>query len=573
MVKVKPLWPGIIICFWIATFTLYPINSIVSGQVEQPTVEDLPTETPTVTSDISQPIQEVETAISSVTPSTTGILESPTATNTLQAPESPIETTRLLVRTTGSYSTERMMAKGEVRNFDPAAIELAKIGIMIVDVPADQAAQIKKELKSDPDVIFVETDGEVHALDVFPNDSHFGFQYGLFRIHAPQGWEISTGSPSVTIAIVDSGVDASHPDLATKVLGGIDFIDGDNIPQDGYGHGTHIAGIAAASTNNGIGISGVSWGAQILPVRVLDASGDGNYSNLSAGIIWSVDHGAQIINLSLGGTLPNNTLKNAVDYAINHGVMLIAAAGNDASGNLRYPARYPSVIAVGSTNSLDQRSGYSNLGTGLDLVAPGEAIISTIPGGGYGPKDGTSISAPFVSGLAAILWGTPGMTGPQRIESIMEQSALDLGAPGWDAEYGFGLIQMDAALLTRINPPRQKSPTPQYAYVYPGNLTPTVTLTPTPTMLYTIVFTPTITTTMPEVNALINATNTFVAITPTATLLSGTITTGSSLSNPPGSVLLLGGGVCLLLGGITFFILLFLLKKRNKSSITYSKDN
>ncbi len=568
MVKVKLIWSGIIICFWIASFTLYPINSIVSGQVEQPTVENIPTDTPTVTTDISQPTQEIETVALSETSSPTVILESPTVTNTLQVPESPKETTRLLVRTTGSYSAERMMAKGDVRNLDPAAIELAKIGVMIVDVPADQVAQIKKDLKSDPDVIFVETDGNVQALDIFPNDTRFGSQYGLFRTHAPQGWEISTGSPSVTIAIVDSGVDASHPDLAMKVLGGIDFIDGDNTPQDGYGHGTHVAGIAAASTNNGVGVSGVSWGAQILPVRVLDASGDGNYSNLSAGIIWSVDHGAQIINLSLGGTLPNDTLKNAVDYAINHGVMLIAAAGNDTSGNLRYPAHYPSVIAVGSTNSLDQRSGFSNHGTGLDLVAPGEAIISTIPGGGYGPKDGTSMSAPFVSGLAAILWGMPGMTGPQRIESIMEQSALDLGAPGWDAEYGFGLIQMDAALLTRINPPRPKSPTPQYAYGYPGNLTPTVTLTPTPTMIHTIVVTPTSPTNIPEVNALTNATSTLIIITPTATPLFETISSINGSSNPPGSVLLLGGGVCLLLGGITFFILLVLLKKRNKSSST-----
>jgi subtilisin family serine protease len=573
MVKAKHLWSGIIISLWIASFTLYPINSIVSGQVDQPTAEYLPTDTPTITPDISQPNQVVETATSSVTPSQTEILESPTVTNTIQVSESPKVTTRLLVRTTGSYSTERMMAKGEVRNLDPVAIELAKIGVMIVDVPADQVAQIKKDLKSDPDVIFVETDGEVQVLDVIPNDSRFGSQYGLFRIHAPHGWEISTGSPSVTIAIVDSGVDASHPDLAMKMLGGIDFIDGDNIPQDGYGHGTHVAGIAAASTNNGIGVSGVSWGAQILPVRVLDASGDGNYSNLSAGIIWSVDHGAQIINLSLGGTLPNDTLKIAVDYAINHGVMLIAAAGNDASGNLRYPARYPSVIAVGSTNSLDQRSGFSNHGMGLDLVAPGEAIISTIPGGGYGPKDGTSMSAPFVSGLAAILWGMPGMTGPQRIESIMEQSAMDLGAPGWDAEYGFGLIQMDAALLTRINPPRQKSPTHQYAYGYPSNLTPTVTLTPTPTMLHTIVVTPTIPTTMPEVNALTNATSTLIVITPTATPIFETITSSSNSGNPLGSALLLGGGACLLLGGITFFILLVLLKKRNKSSSTYSKDN
>ncbi len=141
-----------------------------------------------------------------------------------------------------------------------------------MDVPADQVSQIKKDLKADPDVIYVETDGEVQALDVFPNDTNFGSQYGLFRIHAPQGWEISTGSPSVTIAVVDSGVDAFHPDLVMKVLPGTDFIDGDNLPQDDYGHGTHVAGIAAASSNNSTGVAGVSWGAQILPVQSIKRS-------------------------------------------------------------------------------------------------------------------------------------------------------------------------------------------------------------------------------------------------------------------------------------------------------------
>ena len=555
-------------CFWIASFTLFPINSIVSGQDELPPAEGQPsvtnTDTPTDIPDTSQSVQEIETATASVTPSPAGIPETPTFTETSVTPDDPIAFTRLLVRTTGSYSPERLMAKGAERILDSTSIELAKIGVVIMDVPADQVSQIKKDLKADPDVIYVETDGEVQALDVFPNDTNFGSQYGLFRIHAPQGWEISTGSPSVTIAVVDSGVDAFHPDLVMKVLPGTDFIDGDNLPQDDYGHGTHVAGIAAASSNNSTGVAGVSWGAQILPVRVLNAVGDGNYANLSAGIIWSVDHGAQIINLSLGGLLPNDTLKTAVDYAINHGVMLIAAAGNDASGNLRYPARYPAVIAVGSTNSLDQRSGFSNYGTGLDLVAPGEAIFSTNPGGGYGNRTGTSMSTPYVSGLAAILWGMAGMPGPQRVESIMEQSALDLGSTGWDAEYGFGLIQMDAALLTRINPTRPKSPTPQYNYGYPGNLTPTVTLTPTPTVLQTIAITIVTTGDTQEVNALTNATSTLIVFTQTATPVVEPTVSGSTSGDLPGSTLLLTGGLCLLLGGLALVMFLLVSRRRRE---------
>jgi thermitase len=564
MVRAKHLWIGIIICCWIVSSTLYPINSIVSGQGELPPVDGQQTETPTVTPDSVQLLQELETTTASVTSVPTGILESPTVTLTPEPPIGPIASTRLLIRTNGSYSPDLKMAEGAERIYDPAALELSKIGVIIMDVPSNRVSQVKKELKADPDVIFVESDGKVEALDVFPNDPNFGSQYGLFRIHAPQGWEISTGSTSVTIAVVDSGVDLFHPDLVTKILPGIDFIDGDNIPQDEFGHGTHVAGIAAASSNNGVGVTGVSWGAQILPVRVLNAAGDGNYANLSAGIIWSVDNGAQIINLSLGGLFPNNTLKTAVDYAVNHGVMLIAASGNDASGNLRYPAQYPAVIAVGSTNSLDQRSGFSNYGTGLDLVAPGEAILSTNPGGGYGNRTGTSMSAPYVSGLAAILWGMAGMPGPQRVESIMEQSALDLGAHGWDAEYGFGLIQMDKALQTRINPPRQKSPTTQYNYGFPGNLTPTLTLTPVPTVIPTIAIPTVITGVIPEVNALTHATSTFVVVTPTATRQVGPTAMSKTASNPPGSTLLLTGGLCLLLGGIALVVFLFITRRRRE---------
>ena len=147
----------------------------------------------------------------------------------------------------------------------------------------------------------VEPDYPVQALDTFPNDPSFASQYALTAIHAPQGWDISTGSSSVTIAILDSGVDLNHLDLAGKILQGYDFVNNDNVPFDDYGHGTHVAGIAAALGNNGLGIAGVSWGARILPVKILDASGNGSYSNVATGIIWATDQGAQIINMSLGG--------------------------------------------------------------------------------------------------------------------------------------------------------------------------------------------------------------------------------------------------------------------------------
>ena len=175
------------------------------------------------------------------------------------------------------------------------------------------------------------------------------------------------------------------------------------------------------------------------------------------------------------------------------------------------------------------------------------------------------MSTPYVSGLAAILWGMSGMPGSQRVESIMEQSALDLGTPGWDAEYGFGLIQMDAALLTRINPPRPKSPTSQYDFGYPGNLTPTVTLTPTPIVLPTIDITTAITGNAPEVNALNNATSTFADVVQTSTPFVGPSKSISTTGSPPGSTLLLTSGLCLVLGGMALIVFLVIARKRQKS--------
>jgi subtilisin family serine protease len=386
----------------------------------------------------------------------------------------------------------------------------------------------------------------------------------LINIRAPQGWAITTGSSIVTIAVIDSGVDVTHPDLVAKLLPGYDFIESDTIPQDEYGHGTHVSGIAAASSNNGMGVSGVSWGAQILPVRVLDAGGNGTYATLAAGIIWAVDHGAQILNLSLGGTSPNSTLLSAVNYAYDRGVLIIAASGNDGSGNLRYPARYPVVVSVGSTNSLNQRSGYSNYGTGLDLMAPGESIYSTNPGGGYGFRTGTSMSAPFVSGLAAILWGMPGYGSALNVETAMEKSALDLGNPGWDGEYGYGLIQMDAALLYSTNPPHpHKTPTSPSLYGSYGGSTEVPTVSPTPTNTLTLSMTPSVTQVLTATAEIVGLSTVINVSTNTPSPVA--IVPASEINGQTGqdrNDLLLLAGSCFVLGGIAFIVLLVLVRRR-----------
>jgi thermitase len=337
-------------------------------------------------------------------------------------------------------------------------------------------------------VRYAEPNFTVTAQDTIPNDPAFMFQYALVNIRAPQAWDMTTGSSAVTIAIIDSGVDLSHPELAPKLLPGYDFVNGDAIPQDDNGHGTHVAGIAAAASNNGLGMSGVSWGARILPVKVLNASNSGYYADVAKGIVWATDQGAQVINLSLGGGSPSETLENAVNYAASRGVALVAAAGN-TGGSILYPARYPSVIAVANTNAANQRVASSAFGPQINLSAPGANIYSLAIGGGYSYQGGTSMSTPHVSGALALLLSVPGV-GAGQARAWLEASALDLDPPGWDIFTGSGLIQLDAALLLAFpsaTPTLDTTRTPTPLLVFPfaeGNRDST-TLTGTAAIVFT----------------------------------------------------------------------------------------
>jgi len=386
--------------------------------------------------------------------------------------------------------------------------ELEKLNIIVLNVPASKAMEEMQRLQNLPGVAYAEPNYLLQGLDTIPNDPGFSSQYALTAIRAPQGWDISTGSAAVTIAIVDSGVDYGHVELASKLVAGYDFVNNDSIADDQNGHGTHVAGIAAASSNNGVGVAGVSWGARIMPVRVLDAGNSGTVDDIAAGIIWAADNGAQIINLSLGGSNPSNTLENAVNYAAGMGVLLIGAAGNGGSNQVFYPARYPAVMAVAATDASNQRALTSNYGPEVDIAAPGDLIYS-LDIGGYTTRTGTSMAASHVSGLASVLWGQAGQGSAANVRWSIESTALDIALPGWDPYTGAGLIQMDAALgapplptatftasatfLPTMGPILNDSPAQGYAFSQPGEIvtwtppskaevsfTPTFTLTPTP---------------------------------------------------------------------------------------------
>lgn len=221
------------------------------------------------------------------------------------------------------------------------------------------------------------------------------------------------------VAILDTGVQLNHPDLRGKVLQGYDFVNRDYSPNDGNGHGTHVAGIAAAVTNNYTGMAGIAPRASILPVRVLGNDGSGSLQDVANGIVYAANQGAQVINLSLGSPASSSTLQNAIQYAWNRGAVIVAAAGNDNSRTPNYPANYPNVIAVASTDRYDSRSSFSNYGSWVEVAAPGQSILSTYPGSCYAYLSGTSMAAPHVAGLAALL-AAQGRTQTQIRDAILD---------------------------------------------------------------------------------------------------------------------------------------------------------
>ena len=327
------------------------------------------------------------------------------------------------------------------------ATSLGAIGSLNVErlaVPLGQEATVVAALRQNPAVVFAELDYRVQvALE--PDDPYYAGKWWWDKVQAADAWDVTTGSDLV-IAVIDTGVDMDHPDLAAKIVPGYDFVNGDNDADDDHGHGTHVAGIAAAVTNNGLGVAGLSWGARIMPLKVLNADGYGFDSDVAAAITYAADHGAQVINLSLGDTQFSSTMADATDYAHDKGVFTAAAAGNDGNNTLLYPAANEHVVGVAATNSSDTRASLSNYGSHVDVAAPGVNVYSTYPGT-YRSMSGTSMATPFVSGLAALVLSANGNLTPDEVEAIIEQSADDLGDTGRDDVYGWGRINAYQAVM------------------------------------------------------------------------------------------------------------------------------
>ncbi len=336
-------------------------------------------------------------------------------------------------------------------------------------VAEGQELAVIEQLNGEPRIAYAEPNYVYSIFDTVPSDPDYPNQWAHPKMQSPKGWDLTTGSSSVTIAVIDTGIDETHPDLAGKIVPGWDFVDGDSNPHDTNGHGTHVSGISAAIANNGTGIAGVSWGAQVMPIRALGTTGSGLTVDIIAGVNWARQNGADVINLSLGGTTYSQSFQDAVTAAHNAGVVVIAAMGNSyADGNpTMYPAAYNNVFAVASTGPSDEKAAYSQTGAHCDIAAPGgnmsylhdvKGIYSTMPTyavylntqyGYYQTYDylhGTSQATPQVSGLAALILSVdPAMT-PSQVETLIENTAVDLGTAGWDETFGHGRIDIYEAL-------------------------------------------------------------------------------------------------------------------------------
>ncbi|PTM58824.1 S8 family peptidase [Desmospora activa] len=306
---------------------------------------------------------------------------------------------------------------------DQIILESHQLDFLVVEIPEGESSSLAVEqYRKHPDVEYVELDrpGNVDIVTndlstpqwnrqkvkaFLPNDPLFStYQWGLQKIKAPEAWDLTMGSSDVTIAVVDSGVQDDHPDLEGRVIKGYDFVENDWDPQDEYGHGTHIAGIAAATTNNGIGIAGIAPHSKILSVRIFKNETDSGYTSYFAqGIIHAADQGADVITCSFGINEHSPTLEAAVLYAWEKGAVVIGSAGNNPTSKPRYPAAYKPAISVANTDSNDEKAESSNFGEWVDIAAPGTDIISTIIGSQYYEVSGTSMSVPHVAGVAALL--------------------------------------------------------------------------------------------------------------------------------------------------------------------------
>ena len=346
--------------------------------------------------------------------------------------------------------------------------EVKANGAKVLKVKGD-AAKAAAKLNRSGDVLYAEPDYILTATSV-PNDPRFGELYGLHNsndadLDAPEGWDIAFGpgvfpSTGVRVAVVDTGIQSNHPDLAGKTVacagvnnfGFLGLFGGDPTIvsgkcNDDNDHGTHVSGTIAATTNNGIGVAGTAPPAQIASCKALSSSGSGSTTGVANCISWAAAQNVKVISMSLGGG-SSTTLQSAVQRAYNggNGTLLVAAAGNDGNARLNYPAAYPEVVSVAATDSNDRRASFSNANADVEVAAAGVNVLSTLPGSTYGTLSGTSMATPHVAGVAAMIAYRYPALNAAGIRGRLTAGVDDLGTPGRDTSFGFGRVNLVKAL-------------------------------------------------------------------------------------------------------------------------------
>lgn len=335
----------------------------------------------------------------------------------------------------------------------------------VLETPPEDIQTTIDELQKDPEVEYAEPDYYLN-LDSIPNDPLFPKQWWLTKIQAPQAWDISKGSGSVIVGVVDSGVNMNHPDLKGKVIKTM------NTQSDGPNHGTHVAGIISAVTNNSIGVAGIGYSVKLISVDT--SSGTKlNISRAIEGIKWATDNGAGVINMSWSGSGSSNTLQNAINYAWSKGVVLVAAAGNSGNNKREIPAAYPHVISVAATTSNDKLASFSTRGGWVTVAAPGASILSTVGSNDYISYSGTSMASPVVAGLAALIKSAfPNFNNQQIVDRICSSSDK-IGGTG--SNFKCGRVNAYKALQGAVpgssNPPNPSggptgSPNPEKSLIF-----------------------------------------------------------------------------------------------------------
>ncbi len=372
------------------------------------------------------------------------------------------------------------------------------IGVYRVYVPsgrlsAKDLSAVRRDLKAK----YVEPERPIKLLDTNPNDPEFVHQWALVKASLPKAWDITVGRADVVVAVIDTGVDVNHPDLKahlTPPSTWYDYGSGDSNPTDTFGHGTHCAGIVAAIGNNGVGVAGASWNVRIMPIKVFpDNVGSTNTSLIAKGIVHAVDYGADVVSLSVGSPSPSQVLESAVEYAYQHGVLIVAAVGNSNSESVFYPAAYPHVLSVAALDQNDRKAMFSNYGTWVDVSAPGVHILSTMPTykvkmneygyvQNYDYMSGTSMAAPLVAGIGALVKSIRPEWGPDRIAQVIESTAdkIDGVNPDYVGKLGWGRVNAAAAVSSAASAV-EPSPTPTLTSTPTPNPTSTPTSVPTST--------------------------------------------------------------------------------------------